>query len=69
MALGSLSMSPTIAAGTPPAPASIPQPFSTPLAGWQIGLIVGGAVAGAALIGLGSYGVAVAVSQNQGVIK
>ncbi len=70
--LGSLGMTSTVAGGAsaPPPPSAIPQPFGSPLAGWQIGLIVGGAVAGAALIGLGSYGVVVALNnRDKFVIK
>lgn len=70
LAVGSLGTTPSLAAGLPPAPQSIPQPFSAPLAGWQIGLIVAGATAGAALIGLGSFGIYTAVtSRDKFVIR
>ncbi|TNE50421.1 MAG: hypothetical protein EP343_08120 [Deltaproteobacteria bacterium] len=65
LALSSLGVTPTLAAGAPPAPAVAPQPFASPgLVPWQIGLVVAGAVAGAALIGLGSYGVYTAVNNS-----
>lgn len=65
LAVSSLGVTPTLAAGAPPAPAAAPQPFASPaMAPWQIGLVVAGAVAGAALLGLGSYGVYTAVNNR-----
>jgi hypothetical protein len=66
--LAGSTVAPT-ALGGMQAPPQLPQPFAQPWAGWQIGLVIGGAVAGVALIGLGSYGIYYGVTRTRYVIK